>query len=160
MICPENTVSRSLAGPNSNLTSDRPSLIDSDLRWLGQTGHHLLTWDDEAYPSLLRKISSPPAALFVAGQPGVLWQPQLAIIGSRNPTAGGRDHAQAFTRELCRNGLTVTSGLASGIDSPDRADSVLLYCVGDLFIVPSTKYQVPGRGAGCRKDVPSLPHVA
>jgi DNA processing protein len=76
-----------------------------------------LTWKDQTYPSLLRKIASPPAALFVAGDPGLLWQPQLAVIGSRNPTSGGIEHARSFARELCRNGLAVTSGLASGIDA-------------------------------------------
>jgi DNA processing protein len=93
------------------------SQIESDLRWLEQPGHHLVTWDDERYPALLRKIASPPAALFVDGDPDILWQPQLAVIGSRNPTSSGSDHARDFTQELCRNGLAITSGLASGIDT-------------------------------------------
>lgn len=38
-------------------------------------------------------------------------------IGSRNPTAGGLDHAQDFATTLARQGMTITSGLASGIDS-------------------------------------------
>ena len=80
-------------------------------------GRHLLTWDSERYPALLRDTPSPPAALFCDGDPDVLWQPQLAVIGSRNPTAGGRENARDFVGELCRNGLTITSGLASGIDS-------------------------------------------
>lgn len=93
------------------------SLIESSLQWLSQPNHHLLCWDDDAYPVLLRRISSPPAALFVDGDPGCLWQPQIAIIGSRNPTAGGLDHARDFTTTLARQGMTITSGLASGIDS-------------------------------------------
>ena len=99
------------------LTAPDLSLIESDLDWLQQPGNHLLTWDDEGYPALLRKIASPPAALFVSGKPELLWQPQLAVIGSRNPTTGGIDHARSFARELSRNGFAVTSGLASGIDS-------------------------------------------
>lgn len=66
---------------------------------------------------MLRDIASPPAALFVEGDPDALWQPQLAVIGSRNPTAGGRDNARDFASELSRQGMTITSGLASGIDS-------------------------------------------
>jgi DNA processing protein len=80
-------------------------------------GHHLITRDDERFPPLLRDIPSPPAALWLAGNPDVLWQPQLAVIGSRNPTAGGRDNARSFAGELARQGLAITSGMASGIDS-------------------------------------------
>lgn len=91
--------------------------LDFDLEWLSNPNRHLLTWGDERYPALLRNLSSPPAALFVEGNPDVLWQPQLAVIGSRNPTAGGRDNARDFAGELSRQGLTITSGLAAGIDS-------------------------------------------
>ena len=91
--------------------------IESDLQWLSQPNHHLLCWDDDAYPVLLRRISNPPAALFIDGDPGCLWQPQIAVIGSRNPTAGGLDHARDFAATLARQGMTITSGLASGIDT-------------------------------------------
>jgi DNA processing protein len=91
--------------------------IESDLRWLSQPGRQLLCWDDDSYPALLRRINGPPAALFVEGDPGCLWQPQIAVIGSRNPTAGGLDHARDFATTLARQGMTITSGLASGIDT-------------------------------------------
>jgi len=93
------------------------ALLDQDSKWLEEPDHHLLTWDSDLYPALLRDIPSPPAALFVAGDPNVLWQPQIAVIGSRNPTTGGRDNALDFSAELSRQGLTITSGMASGIDS-------------------------------------------
>ena len=44
--------------------------LTSDLEWLSQDNHHLLCWDDDAYPALLRRIPNPPAALFVDGDPG------------------------------------------------------------------------------------------
>ena len=91
--------------------------IESDLQWLSDSNHHLLCWDDDAYPVLLRRITNPPAALFIDGDPGCLWQPQIAVIGSRNPTAGGLDHARDFAATLARQGMTITSGLASGIDT-------------------------------------------
>jgi len=65
----------------------------------------------------LRDLPSPPAALFVDGDPETLWQPQIAVVGSRNPTRGGLDNAKSFAAELSRRGLTITSGMASGIDS-------------------------------------------
>ena len=91
--------------------------IESDLHWLADANHHLLCWGDDDYPVLLQRISQPPAALFVDGDPGCLWQPQIAVIGSRNPTAGGLDHARDFASTLARQGMTITSGLASGIDT-------------------------------------------
>jgi DNA processing protein len=93
------------------------ALIDSGLQWLSQPGHHLLCWDDDAYPALLKRINSPPAALFIDGDPNCLWQPQIAVIGSRNPTTGGLEHARDFATTLARRGMTITSGLASGIDT-------------------------------------------
>jgi len=91
--------------------------IEADLRWLADSNHHLLCWDNEDYPALLRRIQNPPAALFIDGDPGCLWQPQIAVIGSRNPTSGGLAHARDFSTTLARQGMTITSGLASGIDS-------------------------------------------
>lgn len=100
------------------------ALLDSDLAWLANPDHHLVSIDHDLYPSLLRQISSPPTTLFVVGDPAVLWQPQIGIVGSRNPTAGGLDNARAFSAELSRQGLTVTSGLARGIDSATHAAAI------------------------------------
>lgn len=97
------------------------TLLESDLAWLAQIGHDLITWDSDRYPALLRDLASPPAALYTDGDAEILWQPQLAIVGSRNPTAGGVDNARRFSRALARQGLAITSGLASGIDGAAHA---------------------------------------
>lgn len=39
------------------------------------------------------------------------------MVGSRNPTQGGKDNARAFAQHFASNGLSVTSGLAAGIDA-------------------------------------------
>src|SRR5436190_521782 len=65
--------------------------IASDLRWLEQTGIVYLPFNDSRYPSLLRQLSGAPLGLFVRGQVECLALPQLAIVGSRNPTAAGRE---------------------------------------------------------------------
>ncbi|NZA25831.1 DNA-protecting protein DprA, partial [Luteimonas sp. SJ-92] len=93
---------------------------DADARsrdWLARPGHHLLGWHDPDYPPLLRAAPSPPLALFVAGDPMLLWHPAVAVVGSRSPSAGGRDNARAFAHALAASGLGVTSGLALGIDT-------------------------------------------
>ncbi len=91
-------------------------LLEQDLRWLQQDGNGLIPFDDERYPALLTEITSAPAVLFTAGDVDALWQPQLAVIGSRNPTAGGIANARDFAGTLARQGFTITSGLATGID--------------------------------------------
>jgi len=101
----------------AGLRNPDPDRLQADLDWLSQPTHHLLTWEDERFPPLLREVPSPPAALFVAGDPDALWRPQVAVIGSRNPTAGGRENARDFATELALRGMTITSGMAAGIDS-------------------------------------------
>ncbi|HEV2607032.1 MAG TPA: DNA-processing protein DprA [Xanthomonadaceae bacterium] len=95
-----------------------PDLVPAtDLAWLDTSDHHLVGWDDPDYPALLRWIPSPPPALFIAGDPNLLWHPQIAVVGSRNATAGGIDNARDFARALVAAGLTITSGMAEGIDA-------------------------------------------
>lgn len=91
--------------------------LATDLAWLAAPGHHLLGWHHPDYPALLRHAIAPPAALFVVGNPELLWRPQVAIVGSRHASAGGREHATRFAAALARAGWTVTSGLAEGIDA-------------------------------------------
>lgn len=98
--------------------------IERDRAWLAKTPNHVVGWDDPDYPALLRRIASPPACLFVVGEVAALWQPQIAIVGSRSPSAGGRDNARAFAAAFAAAGLTVTSGLAAGIDGAAHAGAL------------------------------------
>lgn len=91
--------------------------IDADLEWLAGPSHHLIGIDDPDYPAMLRRAPHPPAALFVDGDPDWLWFAQVAVVGSRNPTEGGRANARDFSRALAGAGFVVTSGLADGIDA-------------------------------------------
>ena len=90
--------------------------IQPAMAWLNQTDHHLLTLADPLYPTLLAEIYDPPPILFVHGNPELLSQPQLAIVGSRNPTPSGASNAREFAAYLAGAGLTIISGLAVGID--------------------------------------------
>ena len=85
--------------------------------WIKHPHHHLVAFTDPRYPNSLRMLANRPVALYVAGNPQVLNDPQLSIVGSRNPTAAGRDTAFAFAESLAARGLAITSGLAEGIDS-------------------------------------------
>lgn len=85
--------------------------------WLAEPGHHLVGWRDPDYPPLLRRSPNAPFALFVAGDPSLLWHPAIAIVGSRAATPGGRDNAAAFARAIAGAGFVVASGLAAGVDA-------------------------------------------
>jgi len=92
-------------------------LIEHDRQWLAQPNHHLMTFFDPDYPQLLKEIADPPLALFIVGDRALLSTPQLAIVGTRNPSSAGRENAQQFAHYLATAGLTITSGLAVGIDA-------------------------------------------
>jgi DNA processing protein len=91
--------------------------VEQDLGWLEQDGCHILTLDDPAYPQQLRELHDAPPLLFVRGAPGQLHNPQLAVVGSRNPSVIGKETAYAFSRSLAGAGMVITSGLAQGIDA-------------------------------------------
>jgi len=91
--------------------------LKRDLEWLQQPQNYLIPFTDERYPGLLLQTEGAPASLFVTGDVDVLRFPQLAIVGSRNPTVGGEENARAFSAALARSGLVITSGLAQGIDA-------------------------------------------
>ena len=118
-----------------------PALLARCRDWLRQPGHHLIGWHDPDYPPLLRRAGSPPLALFVAGDPSLLWHPAVAVVGSRGPTAGGRDNARAFSRALAAAGFAVGSGLAAGVDR--AAHEAALEAGGITIAVLGTGPDVP-----------------
>jgi DNA processing protein len=107
-----------LPGPaRAFLAAPDEAALAADLEWLGGSGARILLYTDPDYPPLLREISAAPAALYLLGSAPALANPQLAMFGSRSPTPGGADTARAFAAWFARAGITVTSGLALGIDA-------------------------------------------
>jgi DNA processing protein len=103
-----------------------PDYLQSISDWLQQPANHLLTYVDDSYPALLKEIPDPPLLLYVSGDPEVLHLPQLAIVGSRSASRSGISLSGAFARDLAAAGITVTSGLARGIDGAAHAAAVAL----------------------------------
>ncbi|MGN6788075.1 MAG: DNA-processing protein DprA [Rhodanobacteraceae bacterium] len=95
--------------------------LDADLAWLAQPNHRLLRYLEADFPPQLDVIPQPPAALFVAGDSAALLAPQVAIVGARSASAQGLANARDFARTLSRAGLTITSGMADGIDGAAHA---------------------------------------
>ncbi len=91
--------------------------VELDILWLEESPvHQVILFQHQDYPELLSRIHRPPPVLFLKGDAALLHTPQLSIVGSRNPTPGGIENARAFSTQLAICGLTITSGLAAGID--------------------------------------------
>ncbi len=90
---------------------------EQDFSWFDEPDRHIVTLHDPRYPELLKQIADPPSMLFVQGDADLLSSWQIAIVGSRNPSASGRDSSYAFARYLAQGGITISSGLAMGIDA-------------------------------------------
>ncbi|GAB2808540.1 DNA-processing protein DprA [Comamonas piscis] len=92
---------------------------------------HVLTLGDADYPPALLETADPPVLLYITGHArwfgaqGLAWpRKALAMVGSRNPTPQGAQNARAFAQALVRQGVTVVSGLALGIDAAAHAGAL------------------------------------
>ena len=101
-----------------NLIKTRAELdLDAEMAKLVRHQIAVLTWEDAAYPPLLRQIDYPPPVLYVRGSllPADEWA--VAIVGTRRATTYGKQITRALSGDLVRNGITIVSGLARGIDA-------------------------------------------
>lgn len=110
---------RALAEPPEPLATQ----LATTLQWL-QTDpdcRRVLVLGDPMYPAALLQTEDPPLMLYALA-PASFWATgqwpvrALAVVGSRNPTAQGRDNAHYFARDLAQRGICIVSGLALGID--------------------------------------------
>jgi len=144
--------------------ADAEAGADADLRWREDRAHHVLTLRSSDYPSQLAELSDPPPVLFVTGEPAHLRAPQLAIVGARHASAGGLDNAHAFARHLGKAGLTITSGLALGIDAAAHrgalagdAPTVAVTATGPDRVYPAANGDLAHAVAGAGALVTELP---
>ncbi len=113
---------REVVGPRLSAALTQPApCFDERLAatrsWLaGGPRRGVVTLGDAAYPPLLLQTADPPLLLYVNGDASLLATRAIAVVGSRNPSAQGADNARAFAAQLGRDGWTVVSGLALGID--------------------------------------------
>lgn len=72
---------------------------------------------DYDYLRDLPHIPDPPKKLFIRGKLPAKRVKTAAIVGTRKPSAYGREIATKIASECAKNGIVVVSGLALGIDS-------------------------------------------
>lgn len=104
------------------------ALLERTWQWLrgataDSTARRVLTLGDPHYPAALLEMDDPPLLLYALGAQALLdggaypRERCLAVVGSRNPTAQGADHARQFAKALRALGYTIVSGLALGVDA-------------------------------------------
>jgi len=91
--------------------------VDRMLEKTSKSGAELVALTDPDYPQLLKQTFDPPVLLWVKGNPKSLNRQGIAVVGTRNPGSYGMKQAGKWSRELCKVGLSINSGLAYGVDS-------------------------------------------
>jgi DNA processing protein len=129
----------------SSLLAARDGIVPEDeMEKLDRLGIRALTWHDDAYPARLKEIYDRPPLIYVRGQLTAADEWAVAVVGTRRATVYGRQVAEELTDGLARNGVTVVSGLARGIDSISHRTSLkaggrtiaVLACGLDLVYPP------------------------
>jgi DNA processing protein len=108
----------------ASLVYPDPAVLTADLKWIAASGVQLLASTDADYPQQLLELPDAPAVLFVLGDVQTLSCRQLAMVGARQATPAGRTIARDFAGCFVQAGLTITSGLALGIDAASHAGAL------------------------------------
>ncbi|MFI8621414.1 DNA-processing protein DprA [Marinomonas sp. NPDC078689] len=102
---------------HQTLSSEQAEKKRLSLDWLADDYHHLLLQSDPLYPNELKEISVAPAFLYVDGALASFALPKLGIVGARHCTGYGREITRQLASQLARQGISVVSGGARGIDT-------------------------------------------
>jgi len=95
-----------------------------ELAKLESDGAQALSFEDPAYPALLRQIADPPPVIYILGKKELLQGDAVAVVGSRAATVYGKRAAYSLAGSLARFKVGVVSGLALGIDAEAHAGSL------------------------------------
>ncbi|MEA1964030.1 MAG: DNA-processing protein DprA, partial [Candidatus Aerophobetes bacterium] len=91
--------------------------IDNEITELNKIGVNIVGFQEPLYPSNLLTIFDPPFILYVRGKLKKEDVNAIAIVGTRRATTYGKLTARKLARELAKEGITIVSGMARGIDT-------------------------------------------
>jgi DNA processing protein len=102
----------------NSICTDRHRLNPAELmERCDKLGLQVRIWDDPDYPARLKEIPYPPPVIYVRGSILETDARAVALVGTRRPTAYGKEVTRLFATALAARGMTVVSGLARGIDA-------------------------------------------
>jgi DNA processing protein len=108
----------------SQLTPPSLDHIDAELNGIEALGAHLVASSEPDYPPLLAQLDAPPPLIALRGDVKLLRKPTIAIVGSREASAGALLFAERLAADLGAAGFTVVSGLARGLDASAHKGSL------------------------------------
>ena len=121
----------------------------------------MISLEDPCYPPRLKEIYDPPLVLYVRGNPEVLTQPGIAMVGTRHPTPYGSGMAERLACDLAAQGLVIISGMARGVDTAShrgaiaaKGKTIAVFGTGVDVIYPKENSRLLGADscAGWRAD--------
>ena len=136
---------------------------------LEQAGVRALTRTSDDYPLRLTRTVDAPPTLYVKGEADLNAEKAFAIVGSRRCTRDGQRAAREFAEVLAREGVTIISGMANGIDTAAHEGALIAYgktiallgCGADVIYPPENEelYQriLDGGGAIVSEYIPGTP---
>lgn len=110
------TLASKIEFSKSNLSGTKKDL-ENTIEKLNKLGGHIISYWDNEYPELLKKIYFPPLIIFTLGDFAADDEFSIAVVGTRQPSIYGKLEAERFSFELASKKITIVSGLARGIDS-------------------------------------------
>lgn len=102
----------------------KDKFLKSEYNLISQHGIKIVCRGDPGYPSRLSEIPDAPLVLYILGKVAALDSASIAVVGSRQASVYGLSIAERFAGQFSEWGLTVTSGLARGIDSAAHRGSL------------------------------------
>lgn len=105
-------------------TGKSAELAREEIARAAAAGVTVLSFEDACYPSRLKEIYDPPLVLYVRGQPELLRQPGIAVVGTRHPTPYGSGMAERLACDLAAQGLVIISGMARGVDTASHRGAI------------------------------------
>ena len=105
-------------------TGKSAELAREEIARAAAAGATLLSVEDDLYPRRLKEIYDPPLILYVRGNPEVLIQPGIAMVGTRHPTPYGSGMAERLACDLAAQGLVIISGMARGVDTASHRGAI------------------------------------
>ena len=105
-------------------TGKSAELAREEVARAAAAGVTVVSLEDLCYPSRLKEIYDPPLVLYVRGNPDVLTQPGIAMVGTRHPTPYGSGMAERLACDLAAQGLVIISGMARGVDTASHRGAI------------------------------------
>ena len=113
---------KEVEGISANIARNILTIKDADIKKeldnLKQKGVNAITIDDQDYPFLLKETYDPPSVIYYRGKYDIsFFEKCVAIVGTRGATVYGKEIAKSMACDLSKDGVTIVSGMASGIDT-------------------------------------------